>query len=321
MDLRHTVAMLAAAFDLALVREDLAASRKSPPEDDAREPENTYGNPTGRPLATRLREWLDRQRREVLGTVATLGTEIPATFPPLSNYDDPMASSMTPVLGAYWEESGRATRGRLGLDPGEWTVTNPHTRQKIREQALDFCRSTNQTTSKALNLALARLRDELIAGVVEHGESLDQLTDRVNGVFDRAERWRARRIAATEASRAVHAAQEQSAVESGVVAGFEWLLSGDACPLCRQVATEARMVPIGRAFAHVGDDPAYSRIAHPPLHPSCQCAMVEVLTPEFGGPSDPRWSETLDQPDPGKDYEPPEGLTVPEPDPSRLERG
>ena len=285
-----------------------------------KEPENTYGLPTGKPLAAKLRSWMDKQRKEVLGTVPPTLVDLPTHFPSLTDYDDPMARAMTPVLASYWDESGRETRARLGLDPDSWEVVNPKTRAKIEGQALNFCRATNETTSKSLQEALATLRAELVAGIVTKGESLDELTARVNAVFDKAERWRARRIAATEASRAVHAAQYESAVESGVVAGFEWLLSGDACPLCQMVATQCRMVPAGRAFAEVGDNPAYSRIQHPPLHPSCQCAMIEVLTPAYGGPEDPAWSETLDQPDPGESYTPPAGEKVPKPDPEAFDK-
>ena len=77
---------------------------------------------------------------------------------------------------------------------------------------------------------------------------------------------------------------------------------------------------VGRPFAIVGSDPDYSSIRHPPLHPSCQCAMVEVLKPEYGGPEAPDWAATLDQPRPGPDYQPPEGVAEPEPDPARLPR-
>lgn len=288
---RDTITFAAATWLL-----DLSRTRKAP----GREPENTYGLPTGKPLERQLRSWMDRQRKEVLGTIPELGTELPARFPPLTNYDDPMARAMTPLLGSYWDESGRETRARLGLDPDEWKVTNPHTKAQIESQSIHLCRSTNETTTRSLNDALAALRSELIAGIVENGETLDQLAARVNSVFDGAERWRARRIAATEASRAVHGAQAQSAIESGVVAGFEWLLSADACPLCQAVAEKVKRVRIGGAFAVLGSDPYYATVRHPPVHPSCQCAMTEVLTPEYGGPDDPQWSEPLDEYPPEK---------------------
>lgn len=295
---------------------------RPPPKPPPKEAENTYGLPTGRLLRRLLIQAIKKQRREVLARIPRhdLATELPVHVADLTSHDGPMAEAMTPVLTTLWLESATKVVSRVGLVPGldEWRVTNPRTRGKIEAQALRFCRSTNATTTQQLNDALRQLRRELVEGVVEQGESLVQLTKRVKAVFDRAETWRARRIAATEASRAVHAAQEDAAIASGVVAGFEWLISGDACPLCRKVAAEARMVPAGRPFAIVGHDPDYATIRHPPLHPSCMCAMVEVLKPEYGGPEAPDWAATLDQPRPGPDYEPPEGVAEPAPDPGRL---
>jgi hypothetical protein len=270
--------------------------------------------PTGTPITARLIQFLDRQMEAVLGTVKSHGAKLPAKFPPMTDYDDPMASAMTPLIGAYWEESGKKAMARLGLDPDEWKVTNPHLKAKIEQAALAFSHSTNATTDLQLDAALAKLRQELAKGLVEEGESIDELTKRVRGIFASAKEHRARRIAATEAARAVHAAQEEAALESGVVAGLEWLVSEDACPLCKQIASEVRMVPLGQDFATIGDNPHYKDVAHPPAHPSCQCAMVEVLKPEYGGPKKPKWGTPLDQPKPPADYQPPEGVPEAKPD-------
>jgi hypothetical protein len=173
-------------------------------------------------------------------------------------------------------------------------VTNPHTRAAIRKASLAFCSETNATTGLKLEDALVKLRSELQQGIVDHGEALPQLRERVKSVFTDAETWRAQAIAATEASRAVHAAQLAAAEESGVVAGLDWLLSDDACPLCKAVATQAKQVKLGEPFAHYGDNPAYSTVRHPPLHPNDQCTVVEVLKPEYGGPENPQWSDPVD---------------------------
>ena len=57
------------------------------------------------------------------------------------------------------------------------------------------------------------------------GETIPELTRRVQSVFSRLSRERAEMIARTEAARAVHAASLLSAKESGVVSGKKWLLS------------------------------------------------------------------------------------------------
>jgi hypothetical protein len=228
-----------------------------------------------------------------------------------------MAAAFTPILSAYWDESGKRVRERLGLDPDEWKVSDPNLKKKIGDASLAFCEATNATTSLDLADALRKLRDELVAGLVDEGETLKELTDRVGAIFDGAEEWRAFRIARTEAARAVHAAQLESAIESEVVAGLEWLVSGDACPLCQQIAAEVKQVRLGQKFAVKGDHPDYRDIRHPPAHPGCMCTALEVLLPEYGGPESPEWGETLDQLDPPEDYRPPGGKP-PEPQPERL---
>jgi 8-oxo-dGTP pyrophosphatase MutT (NUDIX family) len=227
-----------------------------------------------------------------------------------------MAAAMTPILGAYFSESGKSTMTRLGLDADKWEVTNPHLKDAIRKQSFTFCQETNAKTSLDLDEALRQLRARFAEGLVDRGETLVELTKRVEEIFDRIDRWRAEAIAATEASRAVHHAQELAAEESGVVAGFELLLSADACPLCRMIATEARRVRLGQLFAVIGSHPEYSKVKYPPLHPRCQCTVVEILKPEYGGPDHVDWYDTLVQPI-AKDWKPSPGKAVPKPDPAK----
>ena len=98
----------------------------------------------------------------------------------------------------------------------------------------------------------------------------------------------------TETSRAVHAAQEQAAIQSGVVTGWTWLLSADACPLCNTIARRAPAVRLGHAFAVIGSSAAYSQVRHPPAHPYCNCTLQEVLDTD----EQPTWADTLHQPKP-----------------------
>jgi hypothetical protein len=190
-----------------------------------------------------------------------------------------LAERFTPLLTLEWEKAGAKFAPRVGLDPNVWEVVNPNTEQAIWDAALAFSESMNATTSDDLNNALERTRAALIEGVVEHGETIPQLTKRVNAIFDGAEKWRARRIAQTETSRAVHAAQEQSAIQSGVVTGWKWLASSDACPMCLAIAARAPVVHIGDAFAVIGTDPHYSNIKHPPAHPHCCLPETPIVAP------------------------------------------
>lgn len=249
---------------------------------DSRDPHeaNTFGLPSGKPIRKALRGWFGAQRERVLAAIPPEGP-LPSQMPPLAGDTGPMAEAMTPLLAAYWDEGGKVTRERLGLDPGEWRVTDPHLEEKIRRASLAFCDETNATTSLRLGKALDRLRDELVKGIVQEGESIPELTRRVQSVFTAAETWRANMIARTETARAVHAASHESARASGVVAGKKWLAAAGACVLC--LAEAARpAVPLDDAFSHSdGRNPAYDTIAYPPLHPHDRCSITYVLTPEY----------------------------------------
>jgi hypothetical protein len=270
---------------------------------------NTFGLPQGAPIRRELRAEFARQRRAVLRAVReAFGVKAGGGFLPSIRFDETlqlgllaMHERMTPLLEVIWDRSGRDLLGRLGLDPDDWRVVDPNTRRMIEQAAFAFCQATNETTTQQLDEAMAQLRRELIAGTVTTGETLDQLTRRVQGVFDLAETFRARRIAQTETSRAVHAAELESAVQSGVVAGFQWLASSDACSLCQQIASEVGMVRLGQPFATIGSHPAYSSIRHPPAHPHCNCTVTEIIVPAYGGPQNPQWGTPLDQPKPTRE--------------------
>ena len=284
---RLSLALSAAALALAVLR----SPPKARPDDEGEGEEegNTHNLPSGAPIAAELRRWFREQARRVLGTIPTIGHTLPDRFEDLSTYDHPMAAAMTPLIGAYWQESGEKVLGRIGaealdFDPDGkirdgWQVTNPELAAKVRTASLTFCQATNATTSRQLDDALATLRAELHAGLVEHGESLRELTSRVKGVFEGAETWRARRIAATEASRAVHAAQVEAARQSGVVSAVRLLLSSDACPLCHAVKSKEPEGgwPLGATMHDDGKGGPYSSAPHPPLHPHCGCSLLEVI--------------------------------------------
>lgn len=284
---------------------------------------NTYGLPEGERIAKELRKWFRRQRRAVLEAIPKTWP-LPMHLPLLGRREwvDPMVAAMVPLLAPYWQDTYDESKARLSRTRAlDDLVVNPHLRTAIESQSFNFCRSTNESTSRKLEEALDELKHAFIQGLVDEGDAVAQLTDRVKEIFEGLTERQAATIAATEASRALHAAQEKAALESGVVAGKELLISADACDLCRMVATEVKQVRLGQAFAVVGNHPEYSTVMHPPLHPNCRCTMVDVLFPEYGGPTDVEWGLTIFHPEDwlaGEEYKPPRGLKVPEPEPERL---
>ncbi len=287
-------------------------------DDDA---ENTYNLPDGEDIEAALKRFFAQQAHEVLGTIPTIGEPLPDGYeaPDLGHYDERMQRAMTPLISAYWDEAGHQIRAKIGLEPDawptSWMVTDPHVRAKISNAAMAFCASTNATTTLQLDHAISSLKHQLTEGLVDKGEGVAQLTKRVQSVFETASKSRARRIAATEASRAQHQAQYTSVEDSDVVAGLKILISANSCDFCKRLASQVKQVPLGQNIAVVGDHPDYKDIKAPPFHPMCRCSCLWVLTPEYGGPESPEWGETLDQPDTSEDYRPPSGTAIAEPEP------
>jgi len=250
------------------------------------------------PLGTKLRKLLtkmfDDQRRQVSrqlklkvagspsgASAKDLATNLNADID-LSAWDDQLGEDARPVLMIHAEEGSKDAMARLGAtdEAAAWNVQLPQVEDAIKGHSFAFAESTNATTSDQLNVAITKLKNELAEGILDGDNTLAELTKRVNAVFTSATKYRAKRIAATEASRAVHTGQLIAAEQSGMVAGFRWLASADACPLCLEVAaSHPDGVPLGQPFHDTGGDGPYDVTPYPPLHPWCACTVTEILKP------------------------------------------
>jgi hypothetical protein len=287
---------------------------------------NTFGLPTGEPIRRELARRFRAQRDRTLADLGitrvtpvskgsrrgdlTVRVQAPKTPPhieckdlgPGFSWDVPdyqadtseWAEAMAPLIEALWDDAGADVLTRIGLDPDDWSVTNPEVAAAIRAQAFDFCEATNATTRLEVSAAYEGLRDRLHQGLIDEPAATEGLVGLVREVFLDAATWRARRIATTEASRAVHAAELLAARRSGIVLGLRWLLSSDACSLCHRIADEVGAVRLGEPFATTGDHPSYGVVRHPPAHPHCQCTTVNVVMTAYSGEPEPRWGEPID---------------------------
>lgn len=153
-----------------------------------------------------------------------------------------------------------------------WDFVDPNVLAYVDQMVLQFVEETNRTASRDLNAAIADLRDELRQGLSQ-GESFALLTQRVRQIF--TDPKRAYRIAVTESSRALNAGMVQSAKDSGVVKGFRWLASSDACPACLRLSNKE--VGLDEPFFTHPKGGPYAVVYFPPLHPHCLCTVAEVI--------------------------------------------
>jgi len=175
-------------------------------------------------------------------------------------------------IGGVLEDVGQAELTNLivGID---FDISNPLVQDFISKNADKFSFATNKAT-------IDSLRKQLIAGV-KLGESIPELTKRVNKVFGFAEKYRATRIARSEIIRSANAGAEFAYIQSGVCKGKEWVTAWDerTCPECE--AMDGRKAPLGGSFDTAGLDVDldYTEGAMPysPLHVSCRCTIVSIL--------------------------------------------
>ncbi len=163
-------------------------------------------------------------------------------------------------------------------------VTNPEIEKFLSEYSMKFAKVINDETE-------SMLRGRLSEGIQE-GESIADLTDRVQEVFKGMESWRAERIARTETIRATNRAADMSYKMSGVVSKKEWITAQDErlCEFC--AAMDGTVVEVGENFLDEEDDfegddggemtVSYEDVNGPPLHPNCRCCLVPVIEEEKG---------------------------------------
>lgn len=248
-----------------------------------RDPAHGQKLPTGSELRKILKGYFARQCETVLASLQGhkgFKAHLPSEFIPLDRWTPELANKSQPVLElwaqkGYEGEADKITQ-RAGISDEVFNVTSPKLADAVKKAALSFAESTNRTTTLELNEALAALRQELMAGLID-GDPVDELTKRVQKVFHAANKSRAKLIAQTEASRSHHQGMRQAAIDSGVVVGWELLLSSNACPKCVAQKNEKGKIGLHENFAHDMTAPPAYRDVFVPLHVFCRCTVTEIL--------------------------------------------
>lgn len=208
-----------------------------------------------------------------------------------------MAAAFIPYIDSYIDEGGRTLLAELGQQSaGDWLVQNPQAIEAARTATLALCQETVDTFLGDMNKTMDGIRRDM-AESFESGETAGDAVDRLAKWVNDESRWRARRIAVTESARAFNAGAVAATDDLDFVAGYKWLLSDDACPLCHNVARLCPVIPKGGTFAINGKNPAYRNVKFPPLHPNCRCTLVTVFDDEVP----PEWPNTVTPP-PGQNY-------------------
>lgn len=133
---------------------------------------------------------------------------------------------------------------------------------------------------------------ELLGDSLERGATPREMTDRVQewakarGDQDRSVRWRAERIARTEASRSLNAGQVVAWEDMGVTR-MSWQVAPNACEFCEAMKGTGSQ-DIKTPFFTVGSTVTgtkggtlaidYADVKTPPLHPNCRCTLLPIVS-------------------------------------------
>ncbi|MFA5583309.1 MAG: phage minor head protein, partial [Bacteriovoracaceae bacterium] len=181
-----------------------------------------------------------------------------------------------PIIEQLFKEAGDETFELLQID-AEMDINDDEIQKLLRSKGRKFAGEMVDTTNDVI-------RKEIIAGVGK-GETINELKNRLKGVFTDAEEFRAERIARTESLRFNVSASEQAFIDSGIVEGKKWITNPNACEFCLELA--GKTIGLGKVFLKKGDTLSptgedvrvfdYEDLPGPPLHPNCECDLEPIF--------------------------------------------
>ena len=258
-----------------------------------------------RKLAEEVDGVFGRQVDEIVAAIRAEGTPTPATIDRVMEAISKRewSVSLRQAFGPYLEESlrhgaelGMATLSKL---TGDVSVARlGWTSAELDEYVARTSTVLSTRATTGLNTTRTEAVSDLLGRGLQDGDTVDELARRVQDWAqpqgdERAETWRAVRVARTEAAYAASTAEQAAWRSTGLVKGKTWLLAPDPCEFC-----EAASKSFGKTGVSL-DDPFYPKgsvitgadggtykadyeqIQGPPLHPNCRCATQPVLNPEY----------------------------------------
>jgi len=220
-----------------------------------------------------VRQFNKDQKKEVLENIKKLekGAKIAKTdIFDAKKWINALIDLTTPELLSLFESEGTQAMSLMGAEG--FTITKEV--KKAIDAAIELLsRSYNSTTLDSLKIVIEQGQAE--------GLGLDELTNKINDVYEYSNITRAEQVARTETFRIANDATREAWKQTGVVKTIKWYTAVDerVCSYCGEM--HGKTVGIDEEFFKKGDtvtgsDGAkmkldYSDVAAPPLHTSCRC--------------------------------------------------
>jgi SPP1 gp7 family putative phage head morphogenesis protein len=175
----------------------------------------------------------------------------------LDKWGERWRENMRPVfadlVSAYDRESGKRLGTGLAFD-----LENPFIQEWLDRMSIRLAGQVPETTRQ-------HVEREVKEGI-SSGESVDDISRRIRGVFNSAKRSRADLIARSEANGSQNAASFLQAKASGVVVSKTWLTARDARVRDEHEALEGMTIPL--------DDEFPNGEGRWPSAPNCRCTLT-----------------------------------------------
>ncbi len=153
----------------------------------------------------------------------------------------------------------------------EFNFQSPKATAFIEKKVFKFSFEVNDTTLKWL-------RETLIEGL-ESNETIEQLTARINKIFDFSDGWRSLRIARTETTSSLNTGILQAYEQTGLVKNKMWLTARDESVRGTHQAIDGEAVPIDGVF-ETPDGNTLRYPGDPDASPAeiinCRCTLLPV---------------------------------------------
>jgi HK97 family phage portal protein len=223
--------------------------------------------------------WKGQEKRVIFKLKVGMPKSIDSYLYEMEAEDKILVNLITPLFKKIYAQAGEEALRVLGLTGFEFTE---EVMEEINQNGLLLANSINSTTKDAL-------RRQLMSGISNH-ESVNELAKRVSAVYADADKARAETIARTETIRANNEAHIDGYKQSGVVEMKEWMAALDerTCEFCLAMEQEYSQVGLDASFLNKGDELIgldggtlkidYSNLEAPPIHPSCRCVILPVLS-------------------------------------------
>lgn len=216
--------------------------------------------PNEKKLADDIKKYNDDQKARVIANLEKSTKAV--NTDDLFDYEEEVGAMINlanPILKKVSKEEAKRALEMINLPTD--TPVSPKVTEAV-EAGVSLM--VNRYTDTTLSLLKEKLNEGIAAG-----ESLDQLTDRVGGIYTFSNEVRAEMVARSESFRAANETTRQVWKESGVVKSLRWYTARDelVCELCAPM--DGEIVGIDEPFDIDSD---YGDGYNPQdIHPQCRC--------------------------------------------------